>query len=314
VPQLLQIPRRPTDLYYDVSLPQEWVAKYQVIHKVAFAYDQVVAAESLPLVRYMLQGESDPWMFHQANLRDVGGGQSLITVYLDAVLREYAARATFPVISPTMDELAARVKARMALNTAGVSVTIEPGSKLTISVAQAATVPVTGLCTPGAEMYGAQQISYLRLDAGQSITVSLADCNPDLTTPPAGEDPGAGTPTIGGNCATGGSTGAAGNGGSVGTGGAGGSAAGSGGTTGELMTDGGTDPQPDTGCNCVVSREGARGGAAGAVLFAFALGFAAGRRGPRIRPAARCARACPADPSGKSGAPRRAARRFRRAS
>jgi hypothetical protein len=327
VPQLLQIPRRPTDLYYNVSLPNEWAAEYQMIHhSQALTLDQILAEESLSMVRLMLSGESDPWMFHQANLRDLGGGRSLITAFLDAILQEYAARATFPVISPTMDELAAKMRARMAFNAAGVSATIEPGSKLTITAAKAATVPVTGLCTPGAEMYGTQQITYLRLDAGQSITLSLADCNPGFTAPPAGEDLDTGTPTVGGNCATGGATGTGGAGGSTGTGGAGGetggggdmgtggSGTGSGGNTGELTTDGGIgDPRPDAGCNCVVSGEGARGGAAGAVLFAFALGFAAGRRGGRIRPAVRCARACPADPSDKSGAPRRAARRFRRA-
>ena len=66
-------------------------------------------------------------MFHQANLRDLGGGQSLITTFLDAVLNKYAARATFPVVSPTMDELAQKMKARMAFDAAGVSATIEPG-------------------------------------------------------------------------------------------------------------------------------------------------------------------------------------------
>ena len=294
VPQLLQIPRRPTDLYYNVSLPEEWTAEYQMIHSGAFTYDQIVAEESLSMVRLMLRGESDPWMFHQANLRDLGGGRSLITTFLDAILQEYAARATFPVISPTMDALASKMRARMAFNAAGVSATIEPGSKLTITAAKAATVPVTGLCTPGAEMYGAQRISYLRLEAGQSITVSLADCNLDLTTPTGGEDQDLGTPTVGGNCSTGGATGTGGTGrrgagGSMGTGGDTG-AGGGGGNTGELTTDGGLgDPHPDVGCNCVVSGEGARGSAAGAVLFAFALGFAAGRRGPRIRPSARCA-------------------------
>jgi hypothetical protein len=323
VPQLLQIPRRPTDLYFNVSQPAEWVAEYQKIRSLTLTVDQIVDAESLDQVRYMLRGESDPWMFHQANLRDLGGGQSLITAFLDAVLAKYAARATFPVVSPTMDELAAKVKARMALDAAGVSAVIAPGTSLTITAAKAATVPVTGLCTPAAETYGGRQISYLQLQAGQSITVSLADCNPDLVAPggTGGADDGEGTPTMGGNCpasgsgGTGGSTGAGGAGGDTGVAGdmgSGGSGASSGGTTGALTTDAGTGPDTNTGCSCVVSRGGA-GGGAGAVLFAFALGFAAGARARRVRPAARCARACAADPSGRTGAPRRADRRSRRA-
>ena len=77
-----------------------------------------------------MRGETDPWMFHQANLRDLGGGQSLITAFLDAVLAKYAARATFPIASPTMDELAQKTKARMWFDASGVSATIEPGGKL----------------------------------------------------------------------------------------------------------------------------------------------------------------------------------------
>ena len=66
--------------------------------------------------------------------------------------RKYAARATFPVVSPTMDDLAEKVKARMALDASGVSATHRARArKLTVRVMNAATVPVTGLCTPAAE-------------------------------------------------------------------------------------------------------------------------------------------------------------------
>jgi peptidoglycan/xylan/chitin deacetylase (PgdA/CDA1 family) len=140
----------------------------------------IVDHESTEQLRFLLRGESDPWMFHQANLRDLGGGRSLLTMYLDAVLAKYAARATFPIVSPTMDELAQKMKARMAFDAAGVTASIEPGGKLTVQVAHAATIPVTGLCTPTAEAYAGQQISYLQLADGQSVTLSLTDCNPDF--------------------------------------------------------------------------------------------------------------------------------------
>ena len=41
-----------------------------------------------------------------------------------------------------------------------VKATVKPGVSLTVSVVNAATVPVTGLCTPGAESYGGRTISY----------------------------------------------------------------------------------------------------------------------------------------------------------
>ena len=180
-PGLLMMPRRPADLYFDVSQPAEWAAEYGVRHTGTFTYDQLIATVSDSLARYMLRGENDTWMFHQANLRDNGGGKSLLSDLLDAAFAKYAARATFPVLSPAMDDLAERVEARMDLDASGVSATIGPGAQLSVRVMNAATVPVTGLCTAAAETYAGQQISYLRLAAGQSVTLSLADCNPGVT-------------------------------------------------------------------------------------------------------------------------------------
>ena len=276
VPAILTIPRRPTDLYFNVSQPSEWVIEYGALHSGTFSYDQIIAAASEELVRYLLRGENDPWMFHQANLRDLGGGQSLLSTLLDATLEKYAARATFPIVSPPMEQLAERVKLRMAFNASGVSATIAPGGKLTVRVTNAATVPVTGLCTPSAEMYGGQQIAYLPLAAGQSMTFSLAHCNPG--------DPG------GGPAGTGGSTGGVlGIGGSIGSnpfgiGGAGGSGwPGSAGNSGALTTDGGTANPSDGGCGCLV---GGRPGQIGAVLIAIVFAIAR-RRSPTRGRAAR---------------------------
>ena len=276
-PGLLQVPRFPTDLYFNVSQPAEWIAEYEMLHSMpGVTYEQIIETESTSQLRYLLRGASNPWMFHQANLRDLGGGQSLITTFLDAVLRKYAARATFPVVSPTMDELAQKMKARMAFDVAGVSATIEPGGKLTVKVEKAAIVPVTGLCTPAAEAYAGQQISYLSLADGQSITLSLADCNPDFVA--AGGTGGAGGdgmppgPTVGGNCPS--PTGAGG------AGGAGGDT-----TMDPLTTDAGTDPGAygggGGGCGCLLAPDGAQGRGAAASLIMLVLALAGRRRRAR---------------------------------
>jgi hypothetical protein len=283
VPNLLQIPRRATDLYFNVSQQPEWIAEYEALRSTGpITYDRIIDIESTEQLRYLMRGESDPWMFHQANLRDLGGGHSLLTSLLDAVLAKYEARSTFPVVSPTMDELAQKVKTRMAFDASGVSATIAPGGLLTVQVTRAATVPVTGLCTAGAETYAGQTISYLPLADGQSVTLSLADCNADFTPPPA-PAPTDGTlppgPTAGGNCppstgtaGTSGADGAAGGGGSDGTGGAGGSAMGS------LSTDGSPDPGAyggGGGCGCALSP--AQPGGAGSLLLALITAAITGR-------------------------------------
>jgi hypothetical protein len=113
-PELLVMPRRPLDLYFNVSQPSEWMVEYADRHMgVASTYEQMVGVTSDALARYLLRGENDAWMFHQANLRDIGGGKSLLSDVLDAAFTKYGARSTLPVLSPTMDELAAAVEARM---------------------------------------------------------------------------------------------------------------------------------------------------------------------------------------------------------
>ena len=79
----------------------------------------------------------------------------------------------------------------MALDASGVVATIGGGG-LTITVAHAATIPVTGLCTPGAESYAGQTISYLVLADGQTANYALTGCAGATGGPPdtGSSDPG----------------------------------------------------------------------------------------------------------------------------
>ena len=186
VPGLLSIPRRATELYFNVSQPAEWIAEYGDPR-----------GGDVQLRTDHRRTQATPWSATSCAARTIRGCSTRRTfatsaaaracspTLIDAVLAKYEARATFPVVSPTMDELAREVKARMSLDASGVVATLEPGGKLTVRVTNAATVPVTGLCTPGAEAYAGQQISYLQLAAGQSITLSLTDCNGGSGAPAA---------------------------------------------------------------------------------------------------------------------------------
>ena len=242
-PSVLEIPRIPSQLYYDVSQPAEWIPEYESIRSPTEAvdYPTIIGTQSDAILQYMLNGNNDPWMFHQANTRNYdGAGHSLLTDLLDATFGKYAAVVTLPIVSPTMDDLAGRVRNRMAFNASGVVATMQAGSSLVVSVSNAATVPVTGLCTPGAETYASQTISYLALNAGQTVTLSLTDCNPGLGSAggTGGTGGAAGAAGAGG---TGIVTGAAGAGGAVGVGGASGASglAGMSGATGLAGAGGG---------------------------------------------------------------------------
>jgi hypothetical protein len=77
-PGVLEIPRIPSELYFNVSQPAEWIAEYNVIQSATASYGDIIASQSTALLRYLMLGENDPWMFHQANTRDNGGGHSLL--------------------------------------------------------------------------------------------------------------------------------------------------------------------------------------------------------------------------------------------
>jgi hypothetical protein len=178
-PQILMIPRRATNLFYNVSTQAEWTAEYNDIYRSFWgrdlSYDEILERESDMLVQNLLKGENDPWMFHQPNLRDLGGGRSLLSDLLDRTFAKYQGRVSVPLIGPTMNELGERVAERMRYNASAAAATVDPDAgTVTVRVTNAATVPVTGGCGSTNELYAGERISYVSLPAGGSTTMPLA--------------------------------------------------------------------------------------------------------------------------------------------
>jgi len=179
-PSVLMIPRHPTNLYFNVSTAQEWVTEYNDIYRAFWGrdltYDEILEHESDVLVPYLLKGDTDPWMFHQTNLRSDGTGHSILSDLLDRTFAKYTALVTVPPIAPTMDQLGVRVADRVRYDAAGATAVVDPGARtITVSAARAATVPVTGACGASAESYAGQAISWVTLAAGATATLSFAD-------------------------------------------------------------------------------------------------------------------------------------------
>jgi hypothetical protein len=192
-PQILMIPRRPTNLYYNVSTPDEWRAEYNALEGGNFTYQQILDRESSVLVQYLLKGENDPWMFHQPDTRAYDGVHSLLGDLLDVLFTKYSNRVNTPLISPAMDDLGRRIADRMRFNTSGVWATVDPyAGTVVVGSPNAATVPVTGAC-------GASNNEFY---AGQAITTVSVPANG--TSAPLRISAGA----CGGGTGTGGTTGA----------------------------------------------------------------------------------------------------------
>ena len=187
--RILMIPRHANNLFYNVSTPAEWVSEYNSIHHAYWGRDltfaEILDNQAELLLGFLLKGDVSPLMFHQPNLRDYNGaGNTLLGDLLNKVADKYEALYNFPALSPTMNALATTLQQRMTYNTSGVVATRNADSTLTLTVTQAARIPVTGLTSGGvvsftgtvapvlaAEVYAGQRITYVTLAAGQSVTV-----------------------------------------------------------------------------------------------------------------------------------------------
>ena len=176
---LLMIPRVATGLYATVSTPDDWVAEYNSLNQAAsgraLAYDEIVDAESDKLLAHLLAGDMTPWMFHQANLRAYDGTHTLLTDLLDRLLAKYTKLRVLPIVTLSMSDVAARMRARTNLQPAGVVATIGPDRTITVRAAQAARVTITGARAADATTRGAVVISTIDVPAGGAVTVPLAD-------------------------------------------------------------------------------------------------------------------------------------------
>ena len=199
-PAILMIPRRPVNLFYNVTTPTEWTNEYNFLYRSYWgrdlSYAEILGKESDVLLQYLLRGEIDPWMFHEANLRAYDSVHTLLGDLLDRTLDKFSGLVVLPVRSLDMIELGQSTRNRMNANAAGLQCSIAPsqGTITLLATNRAAVVPVTGLCSDGAENYGGQCITRVSLQPGQSVTYQFktpgGQSTASLST--AG-DPGAGT-------------------------------------------------------------------------------------------------------------------------
>jgi hypothetical protein len=195
-PSLLIIPRRPTNLFYNLYTRVQWVSEYNCYYgptgtcangtwrywPTNLTYNEILDKESDVMLQYLLKWDIDPLMFHQTNTVTYQGNRSLMTDLIDATLAKYNSMVTLPIVNLTQHDIGIQMANRMAYNVSGVTASraCTAGSatgNLTITAVQPATVPVTGVAFgAGSETYGGQLISYVPLAAGQSVTLPVP-CN-----------------------------------------------------------------------------------------------------------------------------------------
>jgi hypothetical protein len=174
-PAIYVVPRRPTNLFYNVSTPAEWAAEYNAFYASYWGknltYAEVLDKESDVLLQYMLRGEIDPHMYHQPNLRLYDGTHSMLSDLLDAALLKFRASSTLPLSSPDLATAGVRMKVTSIRNATSFTAYRTPGVGVTLSSPVALQVSVSGVCTTGSEVYAGKCITTVDLAPGIPVTL-----------------------------------------------------------------------------------------------------------------------------------------------
>jgi hypothetical protein len=183
-PQILLVPRHPTNLFFNVSTPAEWVAEYNCLYQSFWGqnltYQQILDVESQTLLLDMITGNVDPEMYHQPNLRAYDGVHTLYGDLIDETFAKYSAIFNVPVQSLRLDQMGIYMANKTLLRQSGVTASVT-GHTLTMTVSSGATIPVTGKIRSGAgytmqrsQWIDGEKVAFVPLVAGQSITIQLS--------------------------------------------------------------------------------------------------------------------------------------------
>jgi hypothetical protein len=185
-PAIFQVPRHPTNIFFNCSVPEEEVDLYNVLYQGYFgralSYDELLEIDTEFGMRYMVSGDIDPLMFHQANLRfwtgDDGKRHSLFTDWIERAVARYLELMNLPIQTLTMSEIAQRMLEREQLNRCAPAATLvedAAGSSLELVTTAACRVPITGLAADAGhvEIYGGQPTTTVNMTANSVRTIPL---------------------------------------------------------------------------------------------------------------------------------------------
>ena len=190
VPSILLIPRRVTNLFYDVdspktgvygSLPDEYNSLYgpggtTPTFTTNQTYAQIIANESTTLLQLrMLMYEVYPLGFHNSNVIAYDGTNSLMTDLFNATIQKYEQLYTLPIVTlTTQRDMAPLLLNRASYNNSGVTGVYTPGVSVVLTSPNAGVIPVTGACAQATcPTYGGQIQDSVSMAAGSSVTLSL---------------------------------------------------------------------------------------------------------------------------------------------
>ena len=182
-PNLMIVPDWPTNIAYFSTTPDEETSFYNYYYgptgrfpywPTNLTYTQVIDAETNVALTHLTSGSVYTHTFHIANLRDYGGGKTLLTDWLSSLLTKYSSYYNVPLLNPgwpTLAQYAAARTSHFAELTAGVDAVYDrTANTVTITSPAAGTVTVSGARTAGFTAYGTDVSAPITLAAGTPVT------------------------------------------------------------------------------------------------------------------------------------------------
>jgi hypothetical protein len=183
--QIYQVPRHPTNIFYDVATRAAEVDEYNTIYRSYWgrdlSYGEIIDVEASFGQHYLLTGDIDALMFHQTNLGGevvAGARHSLFGDWIGSSVARFTALVAFPVLSLTQRDIASAMAARAALNACGLAATyVEAGTaaNLELHAGGACVVPITGLSSSAGavEIYAGVPTTGVAMTAGSTKVIVL---------------------------------------------------------------------------------------------------------------------------------------------
>jgi hypothetical protein len=194
-PDVLTVPRWPTNVFAAVHTPEAAVQAYNLIYGPGgsepfypedLSYPEYLDVETDIALAHVLSGAAYPHYFHVANLYEYAPGSSLLSDYADRLFEKYAGYVDLPLRSLPWDELGAYVADRTSHVASGVAgVWDREADTLEITASSGGTVFLTGAVMPGGsdETYGSDTISRRTFAPGETVSVDAPAVDPPSEEP-----------------------------------------------------------------------------------------------------------------------------------
>jgi hypothetical protein len=182
-PTLTIVPDWPTNIAYFSTTPDEETYFYNSYYgpngrfpywPTDLTYDQIINYETDQGLTQLATGSIYTHTMHIGNLRDYGGGRTLVTDWADQLIGKYTSYYSVPLLTQGWPALATYATGRnghFAELAAGVDAVYDrAANKVTVTSPAAGTVTVSGARTAGFTAYGNEVSAPVKLAAGTPVT------------------------------------------------------------------------------------------------------------------------------------------------